>query len=107
MDRREFVIGATAAAATLGLAPSHAQESFPSRPITIVNAFPPGGINDIVTRPLAAPVFDGFGNMVVALTAIGPSATLEASATSAPARSLIACARELSGRLGARPLAAA
>lgn len=56
---------------------------------------------------LAAPVFDGFGNMVVALTAIGPSATLEASATSAPARALIACARELSGRLGARPQAAA
>jgi DNA-binding IclR family transcriptional regulator len=56
---------------------------------------------------LAAPVFDGFGNMVVALTAIGPSATLEASATSAPARALIACARELSGRLGARPQATA
>src|SRR5829696_8777112 len=54
MDRREFVIGSTVVAGTLGLAPSHAQESFPSRPITIVNAFPPGGINDIVTRPLAA-----------------------------------------------------
>ena len=27
---------------------------FPSRAITIINAFPPGGVNDIVTRPLAA-----------------------------------------------------
>ena len=26
----------------------------PSRAITIINAFPPGGLNDIVTRPLAA-----------------------------------------------------
>ena len=28
-----------------------AQDAFPSRPVTIVNAFPPGGANDIVTRP--------------------------------------------------------
>ena len=26
---------------------------FPSRPVTIVNAFPPGGANDLVTRPIA------------------------------------------------------
>jgi DNA-binding IclR family transcriptional regulator len=51
---------------------------------------------------LAAPVFDGFGNVALALTAIGPSATLEASATSTSAKALIACARELSARLGAR-----
>lgn len=51
---------------------------------------------------LAAPVFDGFGTMVVALTAIGPSATLEASTRSPAARALIACADTLSARLGAR-----
>ena len=28
--------------------------AYPSRPITVINAFPPGGVNDIVTRPLAA-----------------------------------------------------
>jgi len=51
MDRRRFVIStaATAFAAT----PAFAQEAFPSHAITIVNAFPPGGVNDIVTRPLA------------------------------------------------------
>ena len=51
MDRRRFLIGtaATAFAAT----PAFAQEAFPSHAITIVNAFPPGGVNDIVTRPLA------------------------------------------------------
>lgn len=50
MDRRRFLTGAAAA---LAAAPAAAQDTFPSRPVTIVNAFPPGGINDIVTRPLA------------------------------------------------------
>ena len=31
-----------------------AQESYPSKPITLVNPFPPGGVVDIVGRPLAA-----------------------------------------------------
>jgi tripartite-type tricarboxylate transporter receptor subunit TctC len=51
MDRRRFVIGAAATALAAG--PAFAQEAFPSHAITIVNAFPPGGLNDIVTRPLA------------------------------------------------------
>jgi len=51
MDRRSFVVG-TAALAAAG--PAFAQEAFPAHAITIVNAFPPGGANDIVTRPLAA-----------------------------------------------------
>src|SRR6266480_5644133 len=52
MDRRRFVIGTAATALAAG--PAFAQEAFPSRAITIVNAFPPGGLNDILTRPLAA-----------------------------------------------------
>jgi tripartite-type tricarboxylate transporter receptor subunit TctC len=51
MDRRRFVI--STAAAALAAAPAFAQGAFPSHAITIVNAFPPGGLNDIVTRPLA------------------------------------------------------
>ena len=54
MDRRSFVIGASASAAALATQPVSAQEAFPTRPVTIVNAFPPGGINDIATRPLAS-----------------------------------------------------
>lgn len=50
MDRRSFLVG-TAALAAAG--PSLAQDAFPSHAITIVNAFPPGGANDIVTRPIA------------------------------------------------------
>jgi len=51
---------------------------------------------------LAAPVFDGFGTMVLALTAIGPSATLDASVHGAAAALLIESAVSLSRRLGAR-----
>jgi tripartite-type tricarboxylate transporter receptor subunit TctC len=52
MDRRSFVIGTAASALAVGS--GLAQESFPSHAITILNAFPPGGINDIVTRPFAS-----------------------------------------------------
>jgi tripartite-type tricarboxylate transporter receptor subunit TctC len=53
MDRREFVIG-SAAAAALGTLPASAQEAYPSRAVTIVNPFPPGGAADVVARPFAA-----------------------------------------------------
>jgi tripartite-type tricarboxylate transporter receptor subunit TctC len=54
MDRRSFVIGTAASATALAAAPAFAQEAFPSHAITIINAFPPGGVNDLVTRPFAA-----------------------------------------------------
>ncbi|NRF65680.1 IclR family transcriptional regulator [Aquincola sp. S2] len=54
---------------------------------------------------LAAPVFDGFGEMVIALTAIGPSAILDPSRDGAAAQALIGCAEGLSRRMGARPAA--
>jgi len=51
MDRRSFIIGTSA---TVAAGRAFGQEAFPSHAITIINAFPPGGVNDIVTRPLAA-----------------------------------------------------
>ena len=49
----QFSIG-TAASAAPPARHAHAQEAFPSRAITILNAFPPGGANDLVTRPIAS-----------------------------------------------------
>jgi tripartite-type tricarboxylate transporter receptor subunit TctC len=51
MQRRTLVAG-MAAAATAG--PARAQETFPTRPVTMVVAFPPGGQADVVARPVAA-----------------------------------------------------
>src|SRR2546430_16630205 len=50
MDRRAF-LGSAAAAALV--TPSFAQD-YPSRAVTIVNPFPPGGAVDVVGRPFAA-----------------------------------------------------
>jgi tripartite-type tricarboxylate transporter receptor subunit TctC len=52
MDRRNFLAGAAAAAAALST-PALAQD-YPSRPVTLVNPFPPGGAVDVVGRPFAA-----------------------------------------------------
>jgi tripartite-type tricarboxylate transporter receptor subunit TctC len=54
MDRRRFVFGTAASTAALATGPGFAQEAYPSHAVTILNAFPPGGVNDIVTRPFAA-----------------------------------------------------
>jgi tripartite-type tricarboxylate transporter receptor subunit TctC len=53
MDRRGFILGSAAAAATLKA--SFAQEAaYPTHAIVVVNPFPPGGAADVVGRPLAA-----------------------------------------------------
>jgi tripartite-type tricarboxylate transporter receptor subunit TctC len=54
VDRRNFVVGSAAAAAALAVRPARAQDAYPSRPVAIVNPFPPGGAVDVVGRPFAA-----------------------------------------------------
>ncbi len=62
MDRRHFIAGtaATGAALTPSLTTSLtsgtalAQDAYPSRAVTMINPFPPGGAADVVGRPLAA-----------------------------------------------------
>ena len=53
MDRRQFVAGSAAAAARRQLR-ACAQDAYPTRPITLINPFPPGGAADVVGRPFAA-----------------------------------------------------
>ena len=77
MDRRSFVAGAAASAAALTARPALA-EGFPSHAITIVNAFPPGGANDIVTRPLASAMEPIFNQPVVVETKAGAAGAVGA-----------------------------
>jgi tripartite-type tricarboxylate transporter receptor subunit TctC len=52
---RALVTAAVLSLALLG-AQARAQETYPSRPVTLVVPFPPGGVADIVARPAADPL---------------------------------------------------
>ena len=75
MDRRNFLIGTSAVFAA---GPAFAQAHYPARAITIVNAFPPGGVNDIVTRPLATAMEPVLNQPVVIETKAGAGGQLGA-----------------------------
>jgi tripartite-type tricarboxylate transporter receptor subunit TctC len=54
MHRRRFLAGSAASAAALATRSATAQDVYPSRAITLINPFPPGGAADVVGRPFAA-----------------------------------------------------
>ncbi len=51
---RSSTVALLLAVALGAAAPAAAQEPFPSRPITLVAPFPPGGVADLTARPVAA-----------------------------------------------------
>ncbi len=83
MDRRRFVIGTAATTAALATGQATAQEAFPTHAVTIINAFPPGGINDIVTRPLASTMEPILKQPVVVETKAGAAGQVGAQVVSA------------------------
>lgn len=62
-----------------------AQDSYPSRAVTIVNPFPPGGTADIVTRPLAAALEPIVKQPVVVETKAGAAGAVGAQFVAAAA----------------------
>ena len=50
LDRRSFVVGSASAATALAALPAWAQEAYPTRAITFINPFPPGGAADEIGR---------------------------------------------------------
>src|SRR6187401_445300 len=78
MDRRQFLAASAAAAAALSAREVRAQDAFPARPITIINAFPPGGANDLVTRPAATALEAVFKQPVVVDTKAGAAGAVGA-----------------------------
>jgi tripartite-type tricarboxylate transporter receptor subunit TctC len=53
LQRRKLVLQGLALAAGTHVLGAHAQSAYPNRPITMVVPFPPGGVADVVGRPVA------------------------------------------------------
>lgn len=75
MRRRQFLIAAAAAMAPLG---ARAQAAYPSKPITWVVGFPPGGGADGVTRLVASKVSQNIGQPVLVENRPGASSIIAA-----------------------------
>ena len=73
VDRRTFVIGTVASAAGAVAVPALAEDAYPNHAITIINPYPPGGANELVTRPLAAALEPVLKQPVVMETKAGAS----------------------------------
>lgn len=65
MDRRHFLQAAVAGGALATGLGAYASQAFPSRPITMVVAYAPGGGTDTLTRALAPPLAQALGQSVV------------------------------------------
>ncbi len=83
IDRRSFALGAAAAGAAIATTPAGAQAAFPTRAITIINAFPPGGLNDLVTRPFAPALQAVVNQPVVVETKAGAAGQVGAGVAAA------------------------
>jgi tripartite-type tricarboxylate transporter receptor subunit TctC len=82
VPRRTLVAGALLLALS-GIA--HAQDGYPSRPITLIVPFPPGGSADVVIRPVAAKVADSLKATIVIDNRSGGGGNIAAQATKAAA----------------------
>ena len=68
------------AAAALALGASVFAQPYPSRPVTSVNGFPPGGVTDTVLRLIASKLADRLGQSVVIDNRAGAAGTIAAAA---------------------------
>ncbi len=72
LPTRRLLLGAALAAPAI----AHAQARFPSRPVTLIVPFPPGGTTDVVLRALAEGAARHFGQQVVVDNKPGAANTL-------------------------------
>lgn len=59
------VLASVVCSAVLGTTPAHAQPAFPSKPITMIVPFPPGGPTDLVARVIAQKMSESMGQPVI------------------------------------------
>ena len=65
MNRKTMLSMLACALGAAAFAPAHAQEAFPSRPITLVIPFPAGGATDVLGRLIGKKLGDKLGQSVV------------------------------------------
>jgi tripartite-type tricarboxylate transporter receptor subunit TctC len=70
-QRRTLLALCLATATLIGAHPVQAQDAFPSRPITIIVPFAPGGGNDTVSRLIAEPLSAELKQPVIAVNKLG------------------------------------
>lgn len=76
---RRALLGAVCVGACIAATAVHAQDRFPSRPLTLVVAYPPGGSTDPVARLLAQHMAKTMGQPVIVDNRPGASGTMGAA----------------------------
>jgi tripartite-type tricarboxylate transporter receptor subunit TctC len=74
-SRRDF-LASTAAAAAWGVCPSAVAQTYPSRPVTMIVPYPPGGPTDTIGRIVAEGLRQPLGQPVVVENVAGASGSL-------------------------------
>ena len=92
------------AVAGFALGASVCAQSYPSRPVTILNGFPPGGPTDTVLRLIGSKLSDRLGQAVVVENRAGASGTIAGAPWPAPSRTVIRCCSGSPRTLPSRPL---
>ena len=75
----QMTLKALGAVVLLSLAASSQAQTWPAKPITILNPFPPGGGTDVFARPLAARLSQTLGQQVIIENQGGAGGTLGAA----------------------------
>jgi tripartite-type tricarboxylate transporter receptor subunit TctC len=78
IQRRQLLLAAAGSAASLGL-PSARAQAWPSKPVTVIVPFPPGGGTDAFARPLFAAMSKNAGRQFVIDNKGGAGGTVGAS----------------------------
>jgi tripartite-type tricarboxylate transporter receptor subunit TctC len=79
--RTVIVLAGALAAALAAASPASAQDNYPSRPITLLVPFPPGGSADVVIRPVAAKVAEALKQPIVIDNRSGGGGNIAAQVT--------------------------
>lgn len=84
---RRFVVGLAALAAVLGWTQAEAQSpAWPTKPVRLIVAYPPGGVTDVFARMIAAQLSPRWGQAIIVENRAGAAGTIGANAVAkAPA----------------------